>query len=206
MQRIPLDWLAVLLASVVGCGQHFSPPQVGLSATTSDAGECEVAPAAATDDKAQPANAWVVSDDRQLALRLSADSATVKGAKPIVIVAELRNAGTAPVNVIRPFGDWYLAEASGLKIWSRVKRIDYSGPTPGYVIAESAFATLKPGEAVKDTLKILPENFAGSEQPETYVLRYDYSYDGTWDTLVNSKYTDIWRGQIVSREVRVVRK
>lgn len=206
MQRISLDWLVVLLASFVGCGQPLPSTQPGLSTTTNVSGECEVAPAEATDDNAPPASDWVVSEDRQLALRLSVDSTTVKGSEPFVIVAELRNEGAAPVNVIRPFGDWYLAEASGLKIWSREKRIEYSGPTPGYVIGESAFAKIQPGEVVRDTLKVLPENFAGLELAGMYVLRYDYSYEGMWDTLVMGKHTNIWRGQIASREERVVRK
>lgn len=152
---------------------------------------------------------WVVSDDGLLSLRLSMVSQAVPTAEPIQVVAQLRNAGSSPITVLRPFGDWYVAEAIGMKIWDEERRIQYTGPNATYVIGADAFAVLDPGEIVEDRLDLSIDSFAGIRRREIYTVRYDYSYDGQWDkagAAGNSGIRDAWRGTISSREVQVVRE
>jgi hypothetical protein len=150
---------------------------------------------------------WVEADDGLLALRLSLASQTVKGG-PIKITAQLRNAGAAPIAVLRPFGNRYFAEAAGMKVWNQQRRIRYSGETPGYELGASAFAVIPPDGTIEDQLDLTANNFAGIEKPGTYFLRYDYSYDGQWDSAAarhESGIRDVWRGTISSREIRITR-
>jgi hypothetical protein len=161
---------------------------------------------------AQPAlagNSWVTSNDGKLELRLSVISPRVKANETIQAVAEIRNASQQRITVLRPFGDWYSAEALGMKIWDGERPIQYSGPTPGYVIGADSFAVVGPGEIIEDRLELTTDNFAGTGSPGHYTLRYDYFYDGQWDDTAasgNSGISGAWRGTISSREIQVFRE
>ena len=93
----------------------------------------------------------------------------------IKITAQIRNNGQAPITMLRPFGDSYLAKAVGIKIWDHKHRIRYSGPNVTYVIDADAFAVVEPGETSEDRIELSTDNFAGIEARGTYYLRYDYS-------------------------------
>jgi hypothetical protein len=168
-------------------------------------------PAAVKPDQVAEPSAvqWVDSDDGLLALRLSAASRTVAAGSPIQITAQLRNTGETPITVLKPFGDWYAAAATGTKIWDAQRRIRYTGPAVTYVIGASAFAVLAPGEAIEDQIELANDNFAGMEAAGTYTLRYDYAYGGHWDAAAAAGESGIrgaWRGTIGSREIQVTRK
>lgn len=193
-------------AVLLGCGSAPTPPP----ATPPDSPRISLSSIPGQQRVAEAAEAaqWVLSDDKQLALRLSSVAQTIVGAEQIQVVAQLRNTGNFRVTVLRPFGDWYAAQAAGLKVWDRKQRIAYSGPNASYVIGADAFTALGPGEVVEERLTLISENFAVGSTGE-YTLRFDYSYQGQWDVTAaagNSGIRDAWRGTICSREVRVLRK
>jgi hypothetical protein len=144
-----------------------------------------------------------------LALRLSVLTPRVKANQNIHVAAALRNASEQTLTVLRPFGDDYTARAVGMRIWDGARQIRYTGPILTCVIGSSAVAVIGPGEVVEDELELTLDNFAGIEQPGRYTLRYDYSYDGHWDSTAvarRSAISNAWRGTISSREVDVLRK
>ena len=147
---------------------------------------------------------WVDSDDGSLALRLSVASLTVAADADIEITAQIRNTSGRPITVLLPFGDWYVAEASGIKIWNKKRRLRYTGATPDYVVGKDGFAVVAPGETIEDKIKLTAANFAGLEELGMYALRYDYRYDGGWDATAGIR--GAWRGKVSSREVHVSRK
>lgn len=152
---------------------------------------------------------WIDADGRLLALRLSPASQTVAKGASIKITAQLRNTGTAPITVLRPFGDRYFAKAAGMKVWNHERRILYSGATPTYPLGPSAFAVIPAGATIEDHLELTTDDFAGIEEPGTYDLRYDYSYDGRGDSTAAAGESGIrgaWHGTISSREILVTRK
>ncbi len=177
-----LLWLAMVVG---GCG-----PSTGAPPPLADSG-------------------WVTSDDGKLALRLSVMTPRVQANGNIQVAAEIRNVSQQKITILRPFGDDYAALSIGMKIWDGVSQIRYTGPVKTYVVGALAFAVLGPGEVVEDKLELMVDNFAGIERPGRYTLRYDYSYDGSWDTTAaagNSGIKDAWRGTISSREVQVLRE
>jgi hypothetical protein len=189
--------LLVTAALLAGCAPSLPPPSPGLADTAAGANE-----AGAGID-------WVTADGGTLELRFSVVSKHMPAGESLHVTAELRNTGPAPTWVLRPFGDWYAAQAVGMKIWDGRQKIRYTGPNAAYVIGSDAFILLKPGEVVHDTMELAVENFAGIERPGTYTLRYDYSYDGQWDTAAaagNSGVRDPWRGAVASREARISRE
>src|SRR5262245_60546493 len=101
-----------------------------------------------------PNGTWVASDDGMLALRLSAVSGRVKEGEPIHAVAEIENRSQQRLTILRPFGDWYAAEAVGMKIWDGKGQVRYTGPSATYVIGRSAFAVIGPGEVIQDKLQL----------------------------------------------------
>ena len=167
-------------------------------------------PAIAKSDSQPPqTGTWVTSDDGKLALRLSVMAQRVRANEDIQVTAEIRNASQQKITILRPCGDWYAAEAIGMKIWDGERPIRYTGPAVSYVIGAMAFAIIGPGEVVKDKMELMIDNFAGIKLPGRYTLRYDYSYDGYWDataTAGKSGISNAWRGTISSREVQVFRK
>ena len=145
---------------------------------------------------------WVTSDNGDLSIRLSVKSPRIAAKENISLVAQIRNNGTSPVTVLRPFGELE-AEGFYLKIWGKDGRIKYTGPQLDYDLDAKAFVTLGAGEIVTDTLEVSADNFAGIDQAGLYTLRFDYRYDGTWDeTVAREGVKDIWRGWMCSREVQ----
>jgi hypothetical protein len=186
----------LLALAVDGC----SPPTTSTSATRSEKLGTQQLPAG---------NRWVTSDDGKLALRLSVISQSVRANESIHVAAEIRNNGAQRISVLRPFGDNYAARAVGMKIWDSQRQIRYTGPNESYVVGSGGFAIIKPGEIVEDKLELTIDNFAGTEGRGRYTLRYDYSYNGQWDTTAaagTSGIRDAWRGTLSSREVQVVRE
>jgi hypothetical protein len=165
--------------------------------------------ATVTDDD-QPKDAgspgqWVQSDNGDLSIRLSVKSPRIAATENISLIAQIRNNGTSPVTVLRPFGE-YVAEGFYLKIWGKDGRIKYTGPVFDYDLDAKAFVTLGAGETVTDTLKVSNDYFAGLDQAGEYKLRFDYRYDGTWDkTVAREGVKNIWRGRMCSREVQVLK-
>src|SRR5262245_24010708 len=118
----PLVLLTMLLA---GCGS-----------------ESPSSPATATRDTPPPAagNMWVTSDDGMLALRFSVAARRVAANESIQAVGEIRNASDRKLTVLRPFGDWYTAKATGMKIWDGEERqVRYTGAAVSYVIGPNGF-------------------------------------------------------------------
>lgn len=187
---------SLLLTMVIGgCGSPTESPSSAIAKPNSQS------PVAG--------NTWVTSDDGKLALRLSVMTPRVKANGIIQVAAEIRNASQQKITILRPFGDRYAASTPGMKMWDGERQIGYTGPAVTYVIGSSAFAVIGPGEVVEDKLELGIDNFAGMESPGRYTLRYDYSYDGYWDTTAaagNSGIKDAWRGTISSREVQVFRE
>lgn len=154
-------------------------------------------------------SAWVTSDDGKLALRLSVMTPRVEANANIQVAAEIRNISQQQITILRPFGDSYAALSIGIKIWDGLRQIRYTGPAKTYVVGALAFAVIGPGEVVEDKLELPAVNADGSKSPGRYTLRYDYAYDGYWDTSAaagKSGIKDAWRGTISSREVQVFRK
>jgi hypothetical protein len=150
---------------------------------------------------------WVNSDNGDLSLRLRVKSARIATPDSIVVVAEIRNNRTAPVTILRPFGDSYLAQAVQIKIWGEQGQIKYTGPKLDYDLNAKAFVTIAPKEVVTSTLELPVTNFAGTDKAGAYTLRYDYSYDGGWDKKVASEgVKGIWHGTMCSREVQLRKK
>ena len=199
--------LTVVLA---GCGPATQSPSSAPAIANPDA---EPPPAGSDAGRAvtpreNPGNTWVTSDDGKVALRLSVMAQRVTANESIHVAAEIRNESEQKITVLRPFGDYYDAVARGMKIWDEERQIRYTGPMASYVIGALAFAVIGPGEVVQGKLE-LTANFAGIERPGRYTLRYDYSYDGYWDTTAaagNSGISNAWRGRISSRELQVSRK
>ena len=198
MLNLKTAFAALLLTMVVGgCGPSTESPSA--------------APAIVKPDAQPPLaeNRWVTSDDGKLALRLSVMAQRVTANESIQVAAEIRNVSEEKITVLRPFGDWHTAKAVGMKIWDGERQIPYTGPAVTYVIGSSAFVVIGPGEVVEDKLELSINNFAGMKPPGQYTLRYDYSYNGYWDTTAaagKSGIKDAWRGTISSREVQVIRE
>ncbi len=150
---------------------------------------------------------WVNSDNGDLSLRLRVKSARLATQDSIFVVAEIRNNRTAPVTILRPFGDSYLAQALQIKIWGERGQIKYTGPKFDYDLNAKAFVTIGPKEVVASTLELPVSSFAGTDKAGAYTLRYDYSYDGGWDKKVAGEgVKGIWHGTMCSREVQLRKK
>jgi hypothetical protein len=180
--------LNMLSITILLCGWGVASPVVALG----DEPVAEESP-----DAAQ----WVDSDDSSLALRLSVASRTVSADAEVEITAQIRNTSRMPITLLRPFGDWYQAEAAGIKIWNEKHRLQYTGPTPDYVVLKEGFAVVAPGAMIEDKIKLTVTNFKGFEELGTYALRFDYSYNGGWDKTAGIH--GAWRGTISSREVQL---
>ena len=190
--------LGVLLLTMAVFGCH--PTTAGTSASRS---------AKLDTQQSDAGNTWVTADDGRLSLRFSVVNRRWKANESIQVAAEIRNNSQQKITVLRPFGDNHAARAVGMKIWDGNRQIRYTGALASYVIGSAAFAVIDPGEAVQDKLELTIDNFGGIEPPGTYTLRYDYSYNGQWDTTAaagDSGIMDAWRGAICSREVEVVRQ
>lgn len=150
---------------------------------------------------------WVKSDNGDLALRLSVQSPRIAATDNISVIAQIRNDRPSPVTILRPFGAAYEAKAVQIKIWSAQGRIEYSGPEHDYDLNAEAFVTIGPNEIVTDTIELSKVDFAGTDQPGTYTLRYDYTYDGSWDEVVARKgVKGVWGGRISSREIQLIKE
>ena len=148
---------------------------------------------------------WTRSKDGKLAIRLVVKTEKVKPGEPIVLAAQLKNLSKKPIHVLRPFGDWYEAQAVGMEIRGRLGKVKYGGPTPGYIIGSSAFYKLPPGKTVEDVIKLDRFNFVGLDIPGVYQMAYQYSYNGEWNYVAKRAglSTDIWKGNIRSNSVTV---
>ena len=153
------------------------------------------------------AGEWVASDNRDLSLRLRVKSTGIAVKDSIFVIAEIRNDRKAPLTILRPFGDPFLALGGQIKIWGQGAQIEYTGPIADYDLDAKAFVTLEVDEAVTATLELPVQYFAGTDKAGAYVVRYDYAYSGTWDKKVATEgVTQIWHGSVTSREVPLQKK
>jgi len=149
----------------------------------------------------------VDSKDGALSLRLSAIHARVEKTRPIALAAELRNNTDKPLNVLRPFGDRYVALAVGIELTGPNGPLRYTGPTLTYVLGSGAFATLAPGQVIRDKLELHVSTFAGSDAAGTYTVRYTYRASvGNEQTAARRGFKNLWTGQIRSEAVTVTRQ
>ena len=146
----------------------------------------------------------MTSDNGDLSLRLRVKSALLATQDSIFVIAEIRNNRAAPVTILRPFGDQYLAEAGQIKIWGEQGRIEYIGPVPDYDLNKTSFITREAKEIAADTLELPVRNFAQTGMAGNYAVRYVYSYQGMSEKEVANKgIKGIWHGAICSREVQL---
>jgi RNA polymerase sigma factor (sigma-70 family) len=147
---------------------------------------------------------WVKSEDGVLALRVSAFVKTAAPGEPIELVARLRNLSDKPVNVLRPFGDDYAAGAAGVAIHGPGGKLGYQGDPRDYTIGADAFVRLKPGESVRDSLKLNARDYAGFDKPGRYTITFTYSYKGNWDKVAEQGgLTRVWRGAIAGKSIPI---
>jgi len=152
---------------------------------------------------------WVASKDGRLSLRLLAPQGAIVAAAPIVVLAELRNNAKEAVNVLRPFGDRYTAEAAWIRVVGPKGVVPYSGPTPSYPLGSAAFATLRPGEVIRDRLVLPVHAFAGSDQPGKYQVTFRYEPTKSYgQTAAHPRIAkpNLWIGRIDSKSVAVVKQ
>jgi hypothetical protein len=193
-QRIAVMFRTSLIVALImaGCGIELCPwlaPAILRAAEEAEEGH------------------WVASDNNLLALRCYAEKPHIARGESIRLIVEVRNEDTKPITVLRPSGDWFAAQTSGLKLWNADRRLKYAGPIPTYVVGAGGFVTLAPGERHKDTLELHVDNFPGNERAGRYTLRFDYSYYGQWDVYAEKGgVTNAWRGHICSREFQVDRE
>lgn len=150
---------------------------------------------------------WVTSAHGDLSLRLRVKSERISAKESIFVIAEIRNDSKAPLTILRPFGDGFADLVGKIDIWDQESRIEYSGPIYDYDLNADAFVTLAAGEIVTNTLELSIQDFAGSDRPGAYAVRYKYEYSGTWDQKVAGEgVKGIWHGAVTSREVSLLKE
>jgi hypothetical protein len=155
----------------------------------------------------QPSSVWFDSEDGALSLRLGAPDTTVNSGAPITVVAELRNNTDEPVNVLRPFGDWYESVAVGIALIGSDGPLRYTGDVPGYTLGRDAFTTLEPGQSIYDWLDLTVDCFGGSDLSGQYTIRYTYAASkGHRESADRMELKDLWTGNITSRAVTVTKE
>jgi WD40 repeat protein len=146
---------------------------------------------------------WVKSEDGVLALRVSTFVKVAEPGEPVELVARLRNLSDKPVNVLRPFSPdaivWWAIDVNG----PRGKLACRYDP-PSYRVAPEAFVRLKPGESVRDSVKIDPRGYPGFQLQGRYALKFTYGYNGRWDKEAEQGgLTRVWRGTIAGKDVPI---
>lgn len=169
------------------------------------------APVAETPDSNEPrasasTSVWKTSEDGMLSLRLTAHETLLQPSEPIPIVVELRNNSDQPINIIRPFGDWYYALAVGIALRGPQGTIEYSGATPSYELGADAFSRLQPGEVVEDRTELTLDQFANSDMPGRYTIAYEYVAQSWQEAASREGFDNLWMGTIASGPVNVTKR
>jgi hypothetical protein len=96
------------------------------------------------------ASGWSTSEDGELSLRIVTAHGPISADEPVWVLAKVRNDSDETLTVLKPFGDQYMAEASGFEITGAEGKVEYSGDTPSDMLGADAFTYLVPGESMLD--------------------------------------------------------
>jgi hypothetical protein len=163
---------------------------------------------------------WVNSADGALSLRLLVSAKAVRAGDPIVVLAELRNNTSKPMNVLRPFGDrsvrkaFKIAGPAGAIVPGFI--VPY-GPKAGAIVPDfdimdgansGAYTSLLPGETIRDRFDADPRYYPRSDLPGEYVIQYVYrpTESDQREAPISLNLPDLWVGMIGSGKVTLVKE
>ena len=148
---------------------------------------------------------WAPSEDGHVSLRYWFSQASYEPESPFVLIAEIKNTGSASRTFLRPFGDFYTAPAAGVKLIGPQGPLPFKGPTPSYVLGGESYVQLAPGETARDELTISDPPFDQSSVPGLYTLRYRYIADPGTPPPEFSEWNP-WVGEVAGPTIEVSKR
>jgi hypothetical protein len=146
---------------------------------------------------------WRTSTDGRISVCLSLEKTTFTAAEGVTLRCAVRNDTDKAMTILRPFGDEFFTEKTGLCILGPDGVVKYSGPQKEYQLAMDSFIELPARSVVEGAFTIPKERLPGIEKPGLYVIDSRYMSSGY---PTEQPPANFWRGSVDSNAVTVVVK
>ena len=146
---------------------------------------------------------WTTSNDGVLSIRLRAPRAAFDAPEAFVIFVDLRNDSEETVNILLPFVDDYRAYCRITMYGPSGQKVEYTGPTPDYIISGPLFSSLEPGAVIQGQLELRVEDFDGSEAVGDYTIEYEYwVHESDRIQAQQDGFDTFWMGRLNTQLIR----
>ena len=146
---------------------------------------------------------WQPSHDGKVSVILSAERTAFAAGEDVTLRCAVRNNTDKPLTLLRPFGDDYFAESTGLNILGPAGVVGYVGPHKDYMLGEGSFLEVPAKSVIEETMKIPKDRFPDWGKPGLYVIDYRYLSAGH---PRQPKPANMWEGYVDSNQVMFIVK
>ncbi|MDF3056605.1 MAG: hypothetical protein K0R17_820 [Rariglobus sp.] len=146
---------------------------------------------------------WRSSSDGAVSVCAYVDKTTFGATESIPLRCALRNNTGKPLTILRPFGDRWYAQTSGISIVGPGGVVPYRGPIAGYVLGTGAFIELAPHTVTEGVIELKPDVFPSLGEKGLYTIIYTFLSGGYPHKTTPQNY---WEGIITANPVSVLFK
>lgn len=118
---------------------------------------------------------WRTSDDGRVSICLAVKQTTFSAAAgEVTLYCAMRNNTDTAMTVLKPFGDDFFTQASGLCVVGPDGVLEYEGPQKDYMLGDDAYLELPPRSVVEGSATIEKQFRPSIDRPGLYVVDYGH--------------------------------
>jgi hypothetical protein len=144
---------------------------------------------------------WLDAKDGKVSVCFAVDKTTFSAKERLVVRCALRNNTENPMTILRPFGDAYYSQETGIRILGPNGPVSYHGPVWDYLRGGSQFMELPAHTVVDETLELPSEYFPGLSARGLYIIRYLFLSNGYPKQPAPENF---WQGQVKTASVTIL--
>lgn len=150
---------------------------------------------------------WVKSSDKQISVRLGTVQRLYAARQPTMLCVSIRNDSDRKLDLLAPWGDWFFALSTGLKITRDNHSIKYTGPMKEYVLGRDSFCVIESGKIVEKCADFAEaQNQLDLSSAGKYTASFTYYSPAGEYQKMGFNFDNPWEGKVEVNSIAFERK